>query len=198
MQRRRFFQTLAAAPAAGALLAQQPAAAQQTPSGGSSEIPQLQTTAVDLAGDPAPHFFTADQYAALRKLSELLQPAMAPMPGALAAGVPEFLDFLISVSPDDRQKLYREGLDALNEEAKKHTNQPFAEISAADAASVLAPLRQPWTYEAPSDPLAHFLREAKQDIHTATVNSREYNQAGAASGGGRRFGARGFYWLPIE
>ncbi len=198
MQRRRFFQTLAAAPAAGALLAQQPAAAQQTSSSGSNEIPQLQTTAVDLAGDPVPQFLTPEQYAALRKLSDLLQPAMASMPGALEAKVPEFLDFLISVSPDARQKLYRDGLDALNAEAMKHTNKPFAEISVADAASVLAPLRQPWTYEAPSDPLAHFLREAKQDVHTAMVNSREYNQAGAAAGGGRRFGARGFYWLPIE
>ena len=104
---------------------------------------ELQTTAVDLAGDPVPQFFTPEQYAALRRLSDLLQPAIAPMPGALEAKVPEFLDFLISVSPEDRQKLYRDGLDALNAEAMKHTNKPFAEISAADSPSVLAPLRRP-------------------------------------------------------
>ncbi len=162
------------------------------------EIPQLQTAAVDLAGDPMPRFFTAEQYAALRKLGDLLQPAMGKTPGALDAKVPEFLDFLVSVSPPDRQQLYRSGLDALNAEATKHANKSFSDVSAADAASILAPLREPWTYEPPSDPLAHFLREAKQDVYTATMNSREFNQAGAAAGGGRRFGARGLYWLPIE
>ena len=41
------------------------------------------------------------------------------------------------------------------------------------------PLRAPWTYDAPADPLARFLAAAKQDVRTATVNSREYNAAGA-------------------
>ncbi len=162
------------------------------------EIPQLQTAAVDLAGDPIPQFFTAGQYSALRKLSDLLQPSLNGTPGALDAKVPEFLDFLISVSPADRQQLYRGGLDALNAAAMKRSSRPFSEAGDSDAATILAPLREPWTYEAPADPLAHFLREAKHDVYTATVNSREYNQAGAAAGGGRRFGARGFYWLPFE
>lgn len=162
------------------------------------EIPQLETAAVDLAGDPVPHFFTAGQYSALRKLSDLLQPAVNGTPGALDAKVPEFLDFLISVSPADRQQLYQGGLDALNAAATAHGSKSFADLGAADAASVMAPLREPWTYEPPSDPLAHFLREAKHDVHTATANSREFNKAGAAAGGGRRFGAQGLYWLPIE
>ena len=162
------------------------------------EIPQLETAAVDLAGDPVPHFFTAGQYSALRKLSDLLQPAVNGTPGALDAKVPEFLDFLISVSPADRQQLYQGGLDALNAAAVSHGGKSFAELNHSDAAAVMAPLREPWTYEPPSDPLAHFLREAKHDVHTATVNSREFNKAGAAAGGGRRFGAQGLYWLPIE
>jgi hypothetical protein len=161
-------------------------------------IPQLQTAAVDLAGDPMPQFFTAGQYAALCKLCDLLQPALHGAPGALDAKVPEFLDFLISVSPAERRQLYRGGLDALNAAAMKHSNTSFSEAGASDAVAILAPLREPWTYDAPADPLAHFLREAKHDVYTATVNSREYNQAGAAAGGGRRFGARGFYWLPFE
>jgi hypothetical protein len=205
MKRRRFFQTLAAAPAAKALLAQQqpPAsppgsASVSSPAASSTEIPQLQTAAVDLAGEPVPAFFTGEQYAALRRLSDILFPAANGLPGALDAKVPEFLDFLISVSPADRQQLYRNGLDALNAEAMKHANQPFAKAPAIEATSLLAPLREPWTYDPPSDPLAHFLREAKQDVYTATVNSREYNEAAAAASGGRRFAARGFYWLPLE
>jgi hypothetical protein len=59
-------------------------------------------------------------------------------------------------------------------------------------------LRAPWTYEPPADPLARFLQAAKADVRTATVNSREFNMAGAAQGGGRRFGAQGLYWLPLD
>jgi hypothetical protein len=57
-------------------------------------------------------------------------------------------------------------------------------------------LRQPWTYEPPADPLARFLREAKQDVRTATMNSREYASAGSSSG--RRGGGLGQYWYPID
>ena len=46
------------------------------------------------------------------------------------------------------------------------------------------------------DPLARFLVAAKQDVRTATMNSREWNTAGAA--GGRRTGGTGLYWYPID
>jgi hypothetical protein len=182
MKRRRFFQTLAVAPAATALVAQ------QQPRG---ELPKLETAIADTAADTLPHFFTADQFAALRKLSDILQPAVKGAPGALDAKAPEFLDFLIGESPADRQQLYREGLDALHRAG-------FTQADAAKTVAILAPLRAPWTYDEPADPLARFLRAAKADVHTATVNSREYNSAGAASGGSRRFGAQGLYWVPLD
>ena len=61
-----------------------------------------------------PHFFTAQQFAALRKLSDLLHPPANSVPGALEAKAPEFLDFLLGQSSADRQQLYRIGLDGLN------------------------------------------------------------------------------------
>jgi hypothetical protein len=190
MKRRKFFQTLAAAPAASALLAQQQPAA--------SQLPKLETAAPDAAAEIYPHFFDAQQTSALRRLCDVVQPAMNGAPGALDAKAPEFLDFLISESPDDRQQLYRAGLDALNSASQKRHHKTFAELDGSQAAEVLAPLRASWTFDAPSDPLAAFLRAAKQDIRTATLNSREYNTAGAASGGGRRFAAQGLYWLPLD
>jgi len=197
MKRRRFFQTLAAAPAATALLGQQPAPAPTAPRPASPDEPKLDTAAADQVADGVLRFFSAPQFAALRKLCALLMPSVNGAPGALEAQAPEFLDFLIGESPADRQQLYKAGLDALNAQAAKKYQKPFAELDASQADAVLAPLHQPWTYNPPADPLAHFLVVAKADVRAATINSREYNTA-AASGGGRRMGGAGLYWYPIE
>ena len=197
MKRRRFFQTLAAAPAATALLGQQPAAPPPAARQPASEDAKLETSTADQVADGVPHFFSGPQFAALRKLSGILMPAINGAPGALEAKAPEFLDFLIGESPADRQQVYTAGLDALNAQAAKRYQKPFAELDGGQADAVLAPLRQPWTYLPPADPLAHFLMVAKADVRTATVNSREYNTAGA-SGGGRRMGGTGLYWYPID
>ena len=196
MRRRRFFQTLAAAPAAAALLGQQPPAAPPTPQPAASEDPKLETAAADQVADNMPRFFDDRQFAALRKLSGLLMPGINGTPGALEAKAPEFLDFLISESPAGRQQVYQAGLDALNAQAEKSYRKPFAELDAAQADTLLAPLHQPWTYVPPADPLAHFLAVAKADVRTATVNSREFNTA--VAGGGRRMGGTGLYWYPID
>jgi hypothetical protein len=193
MKRRKFFQTLAAAPAAGALLGQ----AQQPAGAAGGEYPKLETVSADTAGELFPHFFDGQQLASLRRLGDILQPSINGVPGALAAKAPEFLDFLLSESPAERQELYRGGLDALNAAAKQRFHKSFAEVDGSQAAELMAPLRAPWTFDPPAEPLARFLRAAKQDMATATFNSREYNTAGAASGGGRRFGAQGQYWLPL-
>jgi hypothetical protein len=197
MKRRRFIQTLAAAPAIAAPaslepLAQSPAGAQRPP----EEAPKLEFASLDAAAETTPRFFNAQQFAALRKLSGILLPPLNGMPGALDVGAPEFLDFLISKSPADRKQLYTAGLNALNAQAAKRFGKAFADVEEAQAVELLAPLRQPWTYEPPADPFARFLREVKQDVRTATTNSREYVAAGST--GGRRGGGIGQYWYPID
>lgn len=107
------------------------------------ETPKLSASGPDAAAEPVVRFFTKPQFTALQKLSDLLMPAAGSTPGALDAKAPEFLDFLISESPAERQHLYRAGLDGLNALAQKHFHQPFAELADSDAASLLAPLRQP-------------------------------------------------------
>ena len=195
MKRRKFFQAVAAAGSVPALVGQQPPTPQplsQQPQQPPAGTPTLDTAVIDAAADPLPRFFSAQQFAALRKLADILQPPVNGTPGAIEAKAPEFLDFLIAESPADRKQLYRDGLDAL-------VRAGFTEADSAKAASILSPLRAAWTYEAPADPLARFLRAAKQDVRTATLNSREYNTAGASSGGGsRRFGAQGLYWVSLD
>jgi hypothetical protein len=195
MKRRRFIQALAVTPAAPALLAQQAAAPVKAIPVTAAESP-LVYSASDAAADPVPHFFNAQQFAALRKLSDTLNPSMSGAPGALDAKAPEFLDFFLSQSSADRQQLYRNGLDALNAQARKRFNKPFADVDASQTEMLLAPLREPWTYESPAEPLAAFLRAAKDDVRRATLNSREWNLAAAA--GRARGGGAGLYWLPID
>ena len=219
MKRRRFFKAIAATPLAPSLIAQQTAAPSNAPAPTSPAPPpidatqppaplnrtptamaapvRIETAVADEVAEMAPRYFTPAQFGALRKLSETIMPPMNGAPGALEAGAPEFLDFLISESPQDRQQLYKIGLDQLNAQAKKRFSKTFAELDATQTVTLLAPLREAWAFDPPTDPLARFLREAKKDVRTATINSREY--ASAVSSSGRRgAGGIGLYWYPLD
>ncbi len=190
MKRRHFIQTLAATPALAVPVELAPGAQQGT------EPANLEIAVADAAAETKPKFFTALQFSAFKRLSDILMPPMNGLPGALDAGAPEFLDFLIGASPADRQLIYRTGLDQLNAQARRKFGKHYADVTHEQAAELLAPLKKPWTYDPPSDPLERFLREAKADVRAATVNSREYITADSA--GGRRRGGVGQYWYPID
>lgn len=196
MKRRHFLQGIAALPAIPAALVKPAAAAPAPAIQQSEEQPKVELSVADAAAETATHFFSPEQLAALRKLSDVLMPSVNDAPGALAAGVPEFLDFLIGASPEDRQQLYKRGLDTLNSKARAQFSKPFADVNSSQVDTLLAPLRQPWTYDQPTDAFARFLRAAKQDVRTATVNSFEWNTANSA--GGRRTGGTGQYWYQID
>jgi Gluconate 2-dehydrogenase subunit 3 len=200
MKRRRFFKTIAALPAAQALTTQPAPAQPQAPARGSgTEIPVFQETSPELVAEAQPKFFTADQYAALCRLSALFMPPLDANPGALECQAPEFLDFLIGAEIPERQKLYRDGLDTLNVSAKSKFKKPFADLDDSQADAVVRPLLKPvaWAYDLPVDPAARFIAEARRDIRSATQNSREWATSGVASGR-RRFGGGGNYVLPID
>jgi hypothetical protein len=181
------------------LIAQQPPPGPATPvQPPAATAPKLETAIIDDAGETVVHFFTAPQLSALRKLGTIILPSINGAPGATEARAAEFLDFLIGQSLDEKQKLYRAGLDTLNAQATKKFNKAFAELDGSQADSLLTPLRAAWTFDPPADPFARFLREVKQDIRTATMNSREYVAGAGSTGGGRRGGGVGLYWYPID
>jgi Gluconate 2-dehydrogenase subunit 3 len=186
MKRRQAIQALLGAPAMAAIPL--PAIAQ--------EMPKLATSTADAVGDPSAHYFSNPQMAALRRLGDLVVPATGGRPGARDAKAAEFLDFLIGQSSADRQSLYHNGLDHLQSEARSRFSTAFESLTPQQADLVLAPLHAAWTYGAPADPFAAFLREAKEDLIAATMNSREYSEAQAASG--RRGTGVGTYWYPVE
>jgi len=197
IKRRQFIQAVASASAAPAVLAQQTGKPAR-PAATTGQAPgEIELTVSDAAAHGTPSFLDQRELAALRRLSDILMPAGNGSAGALDAGAPEFLDFLIAHSSAERRQLYRTGLGALNLQAALRFNKPFAEVEATEADDLLAPLREPWRHEPPADPLARFLLAAKHDIHTATVNSREWAKAAAQERGRRRRGL-GMYWYTVE
>lgn len=188
MRRRQALQSLAGLP-----ILPQIAAAQPAPE---NEYPMLAADSPDSPANPVLRFFTLDQFNALKRLGDLLLPAYAGRPGATEAGAAEFLDFLISQSPAERQSLYRGGLDSLNASARQRHQKPFDGLTAVEAAPLLVSLKDPWKYNPPTDPLANFLREAKTDFFKATVNSREMAQSQTA--GRRRAAGMNPYWHIID
>ncbi len=218
MKRRNFVRSLLVAPAAPAIVLggqaaqphttprQQAAPKPNTPARQISrqphDVPHLELSPVDLSGQPAQHYFTEVQFSTLRKLGGILVPPLKNNPGALEAQAPEFLDFLISASPEDRQVLYLSGLDRLEEQSKDKFQKSFCDLDAQQAGEILRPLMvvRPWPQDLPSDPLQNFMAQVHEDLRTATMNSREW--AAASEKSGRLFtrGSRtsGYYWAPID
>lgn len=202
MKRRQVIQSILGLPAITALpaVAQEQAKARQAPApegrpANADDATKLAMGNAEAFAVPAHDFFAPQQFETLRRLCDLLVPAMTPKPGAKEAGVAEFLDFLVRRSPRDRQVLYQGGLDRLNRESQARFSRPFTEVTAVQASELLAPLREPWTFQGPSGELARFLAAVKDDALRATVSSREWADASSGRRGGRGIGA---YWYSLE
>jgi hypothetical protein len=196
MKRRAVLQSLLTVPAAVALPVEARSQQRQAPAQSNSDTPVTTTVVADATTDSIVRTFNQEQFAALRRLGDIVMPAANGTPGPSQTGAAEFLDFLIGASPADRVTLYREGLDRLNAEAKRRYDQSFGAVTLEQAEPILAPLKSPWTYRGPEDSFARFLLAAKNDLMQATANSREYSAAAAQHG--RRAGGAGRYWYPIE
>jgi hypothetical protein len=191
MKRRHAIQALLGTPALSALPTSATAAPQAQ-----TEAPKLISTAGDAVGEPVRKFFSPPQFAALKRLGDLLVPEGENRPGASQAKAAEFLDFLISQSPHTRQVSYSNGLDRLQLEAGKRFNRRFEDLTSEQAGALVEPLHEKWTYRVQADSFRGFLRAAKDDLLAATLNSREFAEAQAAAG--RRASGVGTYWFPIE
>lgn len=142
-------------------------------------------------------FFTPEQLATLRQLCEVLLPPLQGYPGAIDAGAPEFLDFLLSVSPVDRQEMYRMGLNRLDAEARQKFGVPFDAVNAAQAGQLIQPWLRTWMSDhPPTEPYANFMNTAHSDIRTATINSQAWSKAAVAAGDDPP--GEGLYWYPVD
>jgi hypothetical protein len=143
------------------------------------------------------HFFSPVQMATLEHLCDVLLPPLANKPGALQADAPRFLDFLIGSSPVGRRRLYTDGLDWLEEEAQSRYKLPFARLSSTQVDSLVQPWLRTWmTDHPPTERHADFINIVHEDVLTATMNSKAWNDAAPAAGADWVTG--GLYWSPIE
>jgi len=210
MKRRSLLRSIVALPAAAAALPAQSPQPEKTAGPekelsagppmvlpGISETPNTPVVPADETSGNVRRTFTLEQIAALSKLGELIAPPWNGNPGAREAEAAEFLDFLIGCSPQPRIDLYKNGLDTLNHRSEAQFSKTFDLLTAQQAATLLAPLHQPWTYEdASKDDFHAFLVAAKSDLLRATVNSRPYIDA--LSQTRRPRNASAFYWYPIN
>jgi hypothetical protein len=194
MKRRRVLQALATLPAASLLNAQQPVVPPKPSPAAVEEIPIIEATIPDFAGTTVTKFFSPAQFGCFRRLTDVLYPAVSGVPGALEAGAPEFLDFLLFESPAARQTLYRNGVDELERRSRKALSVSFASADQVAAEKLLAPLHEPWT--ADPDSFTAFLRTAKQDVIQATESSHDWIRI--MSKRVRSAGGVGMYWFPID
>jgi len=139
------------------------------------------------------YFFNEQQLATLRRLSEILLPPLKGYPGAQEAGTPEFIDFLIGVSPTERQQMYQSGLDRLDSEAKQHFGVAFSRLDKTHADQLIRPWLRTWiTDHPPTEPYARFINIAHSDIRTATINSQAWSDAR------KKAPDMELYWFPVD
>jgi hypothetical protein len=214
MRRRDFVKALMAAPAAAKAALAQQAAAPSAPVApahapvaagpvpwmeGLTEMGPLPVTPLvpDAVARTAAHFFSEPQMATLRRLSQILLPPMKDRPGAVEAGTPEFLDFLIGASPAHRREIYTTGLDRLDSEARKRFGIAFAAVSEAQADQLIRPWLRTWMPDhPPAEGFAQFINLAHTDIRFATHNSQAWNDAEIAAG--RPAPQAEVYWYPVD
>lgn len=159
--------------------------------------PQPHTELAEGIAETDQRFFTAAQMATLSRLCEILLPAIGDKPGAIQAGTPLFLDFLLSESPAARQKVYSGGLGWLDTEAQKRYSRPFAKLNESEADTILRPWLRTWMNDhPPTEPHASFINIAHDDIRTATANSEAWS--GSTSGAQQPSRNSSLYWRPIE
>jgi hypothetical protein len=105
-----------------------------------------------------PRFFTADEYRVVRILADLVIPRDARSGSASDAGVPQFIDFMVSAYPS-MQSPMRTGLQWLNDASVQRAGKPFLLASAAERRTVLDAIAYPArAAEADRDGVAFFNR----------------------------------------
>jgi gluconate 2-dehydrogenase gamma chain len=95
-----------------------------------------------LGGAVTPAFFSMHEFATVRMLAELVIPRDGRSAGALDAGVPEFMDFILNENPGLRTSI-RGGLAWLDAEAASRFGHEFVALADADRRTLLDDIAWP-------------------------------------------------------
>jgi hypothetical protein len=89
-------------------------------------------------GPYEPAFFTPAEYAILSRLTDVIIPPTTT-PGAAAAGVPEYIDRVVSLNAE-HQPLLRAGLAWLEQQAQSRFARAFLSLQESEHVAILQPL----------------------------------------------------------
>ena len=104
-----------------------------------------------------PAFFTAHEYDTVRRLADLIIPRDERSGGAIDAGVPEFMDFLLAEEPklpeaSRRQTAMRGGLAWLDLECQRRFDASFVTCRDDERTALLDDISQPPPVDPDADP----------------------------------------------
>ena len=85
-----------------------------------------------------PIFFTASDFEMISRIADLIIPS-TNTPGAIAAGVPAYIDLIVSRN-SNHQSLVSDGLRWLDEEARRTANKHFVALTEQQQLAILQPL----------------------------------------------------------
>jgi gluconate 2-dehydrogenase gamma chain len=99
---------------------------------------QAPAAALAPAGPYQPAFFGPAEWERVGKLADLIIPP-TDTPGAVAAGVPQYIDQVLTMNPENRG-LMRAGLEWIEERARELFSQSFSKLSEERQIQILQPL----------------------------------------------------------
>jgi len=85
-----------------------------------------------------PKFFTAREYQTVSRIADLIIPP-TDTPGAVGAGVPEYIDYVVS-NNRQHEKPMRQGIKWLDHQARKRHHKRFIELAEQPQIELLMPL----------------------------------------------------------
>jgi hypothetical protein len=105
-------------------------------------------------------FFTAEEFALVDELTELIIPADDHSPGARAAACAAYIDFRLSESEEQDKTQWREGLQTIEKLSQEMSGKRFLESTADQRIALLTRIAQ--NEMKPEKPEEKFFRELKR------------------------------------
>ncbi len=127
---------------------------------------------VPAGGAEKTHFFSPEEKEVIATVADLIIPTDEVSPGARAAGVHDWIDFVVANSPAPVQQQWREGLRALDHSSEERAGRKFLALDPEKQRKLLEEFAQ--REEAAATPGERFFALAKE----ATVNGYYTSEIG--------------------
>lgn len=118
----------------------------------------------------SPRFFSSEENETVTVLSEFIIPE-TDTPGARAAKVNQYIDYVLSQASTSEQEAFRRGLSWLNSRSREVLGSNFIGLETAQQTSVLASLASPETESRQDRPGIAFFEDMKERTVTGYYSS---------------------------